>query len=162
MSPSSIVWFLLLGSGGIILAISNIRYNRARDREYEAFKKALRLLKPELSNNLDHAMHMQSVLANNQIPTETFETTIWTAVLAGNLLSRLDEETTKRFTDIYDLVKRAERCKSEINAASRSKWGLERWGQLDEQRRTLLTNTLEQLTASLRKTLARAHRLAST
>lgn len=148
---SSILWVLLAGGAAVLIVIRTIKYNKARDREYEAYKKALQMLKAEVSVNLDLIARMQHHMTNGQILNEAFETSAWRAVLADGLVGHMHKDDAKRLTDVYRAVEEVETYLSQLIEITGQPSLLEGLAQRRGQYQTSLTSTLEELTPQLQR-----------
>ena len=116
MEVSRNVWLATILVGGLLVALGNINYNSAKDRERgkSASEKALSILGEEFRRNLPRIKSARASLAGNSVPTVAFETTAWDVVSNSGLLTNLDPDTLSNVTRIYYLIGQAERYRSQI------------------------------------------------
>jgi hypothetical protein len=152
MNISSTMWAVLIGIGAILVAIGNINFNLARDREraQAASEKALSMLKIECGNNLNRIGEMRQAFANSQFTVDGFETTAWTTVSSGGLLVQVEQETLGKLAEVYYLLELSNRHQSRLldltfGAAS----ALSSAPQLRQQHIGFITNAIDKVEPKL-------------
>jgi hypothetical protein len=153
MNVSSTVWILLIAAGATLVAIGNIQYNLARDREkgVAASQKALSMLTEESARNLESIDQMQKVLKTNQVRIQGFETAAWNVVSSSGLLTQVDREALEEIIGVYHLVELANKYHAQIIDMSMGLASV--IGGVEDSRKKyigLLSQTLEELTPKLR------------
>ena len=106
MNFSSGVWLLLIAVGAMLVAIGNINFNSARDRErtQAASEKALLMIRQECGNNLGQINEMRKAITNNLVLTDSFQTAAWNIVSSGGLLVQVNQDTLGKIAEIYYLI----------------------------------------------------------
>jgi hypothetical protein len=109
-------WIVLIALGAVLVAVGNINYNLARDREKSelASKKALSMLTAESRRNLERIQQMREAMKSGQIRIEGFEATAWSVVASGGLLVQMEPQTLEDITGIYYLIELAGKYHSHI------------------------------------------------
>ena len=159
MNISSTMWVLLIGLGAILVAVGNINFNLARDREraQTAGEKATSMLKTECTNNLKHIAEKRQAFANNQTPVEDLETTTaWNIVSSGGLLVQVEQETLGKLAESYYLIDFSNKQQSKLLELSVGIGSaLQGAPQLRQQQITFITNALDKLEPRLSELVAR-------
>jgi hypothetical protein len=158
MNISSTMWSVLIAVGAILVAIGNINFNAARDRERGevAGDKALSMLKIECGNNLRHIAEMRQAIANKQITFEDFETTAWSIVSSGGLLVQTQQETLGKVAEIYYLIEFANKQRSKLLELSAGiAAALQNSQALRDQQIVIIGNALDRLEPKLTELIAR-------
>ena len=78
MLPSTL-WIIMIAVGAVLVAISNINYNRAREAENKELKatQARALLYNEVQRNYQILYRLDAAVAKKTLPVETFDITAW-------------------------------------------------------------------------------------
>jgi hypothetical protein len=155
MDTSSIVLLSLLGGAMLLFAIHNIKYNKSRDRAYQAYRKAVGILSTEFEYNLDVANKARNAIAIDSIPKCGLKTKAWTALLTEPFLAEMDQEASNDLRQIYNLVERAETYRSQLIEKSNQQLSSAGSGQRAEDCRTSLSRTLDELSTKMHTHLAR-------
>lgn len=105
---NSSIWVGLIVIGAIVVAISNIQYNRAREAENKVMmaKQALELLQPELQRNYEYLKKQKDQNLSFTIEAP-FEVSAWETVSRSDLLLGLDSNTLSTLMQVYYLMNRA-------------------------------------------------------
>lgn len=114
MDASSIVLISLLGGVMLVFAIQNIKYNKGRDRAYQAYRKAVGMLRTEFRDNLALAYKTSKELASCNLSNDEFKTQEWEALLTGPFLAQMDEGASSDLRQIYILIEKAESYRSQL------------------------------------------------
>jgi len=109
-------WIVLIAIGAVFVAIGNINFNLARDREKaaSASEKALSMLKAESGRNLERIQQMRQAMGTGQVRIEGFESTAWNVVSAGGLLVQVEPKTLEDITGTYYLIELAGKYHSQL------------------------------------------------
>jgi hypothetical protein len=116
MTLSSSAWILVIVLGAGIVALGNIGYGLASDKEKatSASQKALSMLAKESERNLVRLHEMQKMLAQNQVTIEGFEIAAWNVVSGSGLLVQADTATLQEITEAYYSVELSNRYHDQI------------------------------------------------
>lgn len=145
MEVSSIIVLSLIGVTVLVLSFRNVRYNKARDRAYNAYRQAVEALRTEFSDNLDLVSRMHNEVAlGEEVSEKQFKTNLWLS-LDKTFLNQMDDEDANDLGQIYNLIGQAEKYNALLIGVS---------SQFRKEYRTSLLRTLEELAIKLRKTLA--------
>jgi hypothetical protein len=158
MNISSNGWLFVIVIGAVCVAVGNINYNVARDREkgQAASEKALTLLHVEFQNNLNRLSVMRQVITTGAVSTETFETTAWNIVSNGGLLIQVEQDTMGRIAEIYYLIGLADKYQTQLLELSTGMASaLQGAAALRQQYLAFLTSELDKLEPKLKDVLAR-------
>jgi hypothetical protein len=155
MDTSSILLISLLGGAMLLFGIHNIKYNRSRDRAYQAYRKSVEILKTEFKYNLVLADKTRNEIASDSISKDRFKTTGWTALLTEPFLAQMDWEASNDLRQIYNLIEKVEKYRFQLIEASGQQLASAGSAQHVEDRRTSLSRTLDELSAKIHKHLAR-------
>jgi len=162
METSSVVLISLLGGVMLVFAIQNIKYNNGRDRAYQAYRKAVGMLKTEFKDNLDLADKTRNEMANCNPSRDRFKTQAWEELSTGPFLALMDEDASSDLRQIYFLIEKAEACRSQLIDASNHQFdasnhqsGSGGSAECRDDCRISLLRILDELAAKLRTHLAR-------
>jgi hypothetical protein len=154
---TSTMWVLLIGLGAILVAVGNINFNLARDKEraQTASEKATSMLKSECANNLKHIAEKRQAFASNQTPVEDLETTAWNIVSSGGLLVQVEQETLGKLAEAYYLIEFANKQQAKLLELSVGIGSaLQGAPQLRQQQIAFITNALDKLEPKLSELVA--------
>jgi hypothetical protein len=113
---SSSVWIIIIIIGAAIVALGNIQYNLASEREKgeTASVKALSMLASESGRNMTKLHQMQTVLPKSEVTIEGFETAAWSVVSSSGLLVQTDTKTLEEITEAYSSIELANKYHDQI------------------------------------------------
>jgi hypothetical protein len=155
MNTSSVALILLIGGVMLVVGIRTIKYNKARDRAYQAYRKAVGILRTEFKDNLQLADKTRNEMTTGNISSERFSMKAWGEVLTEPFLAQMDEEASTDLRQIYHLIEEAEAYRSQLIESSNQ----QPWSGKPTQSRgdclASLSRTLDELAANLQKHLAR-------
>jgi uncharacterized protein YpmB len=116
MNLSSSFWIFIIVVGAGIVAIGNIQYSLARDKEKasNASQKALSMVAKESERNLARLNQMRNVMNENQVTIEGFETTAWNVVSGSGLLVQTETATLQEITETYYSIETANKYHNQI------------------------------------------------
>ncbi len=108
MLPSTF-WIIMIAVGAVLVAISNINYNRVRETENRESKatQARALLYSEVQRNYQISNRLDAAVAKKTLPVETFDITAWQTVSASDLLLGLPDTELAVWLQTYGLINRA-------------------------------------------------------
>ena len=103
---SSTFWIFTIVFGAFLVALGNVQFNIALDRERinGASNKARYLLKPELEQNLIQIRAMRDNLNQNSMSSMGLQSNSWKILSDGGLLIQLNENTILEITEIYNMT----------------------------------------------------------
>jgi hypothetical protein len=159
MDTSSIVLLSLLGGAMLLFVIHNVKYNKSRDRAYQAYRKAVGILSTEFEYNLDVADKARNAIAIDSIPKCGFKTEVGAALLKEPFLEQMDRDASNDISHIYNLIGKAETYRSQLIEASSQQLASAGSGQRVEDCRTSLSRTLDELSTKMHKHLARVGKM---
>ena len=144
---------VLIGAVMLVVAVRTMKYNKARDRAYAAYRKAVGMLRSEFKENLDLAEKMRDEVTRITLSKDRFRTQAWALLLAAPIWGQMDEEASTDLRQIYNHIEEAETYRSQLIEMSNKQAGL----QISVQKGCLtsLLRTLNELTIGLQRHLAR-------
>jgi len=106
----------MIAPGAVVVAISNINYNRARDSENKLSKatQVRAMLHNEIQSNNQVLEQMDAGIAAKTVRIETFDTTAWQTVSTSDLLLGLPDEELASLLQTYRLINRANSLHAKI------------------------------------------------
>ncbi len=104
----------LIGGAMLVVSIRNIKCNKARDRAYQAYRKAVRILRTEFKDNLDLADKTRNQMGSGNVSKDRFRTRAWGILLTEPCLAQMDEEASNDLRQVYNLIEEAETCRSQL------------------------------------------------
>lgn len=155
MDTSSVVLISLLGGAMLIFAIQNIKYNKGRDRSYQAYRKAVGMLRTEFKDNLDLADKICSQTASCDVSTVRFKTKAWKDLLTEPFLVQMDVDALSDLSQIYTLIEKAEGCRFHLIEVSSHESGSGRSAEYRDDCRISLLHILDEVATKMRTHLAR-------
>ena len=113
---SSSFWIGMIAAGAVLVAISNIQYNRVREFENKQSKanQVRELLRPEIQRNVHILAQMRVALNAQSVRIETFDTTAWQTVSGSDLLFGLPNNELSALMQAYRLMNRANTLHAKI------------------------------------------------
>ncbi|MBC9875968.1 hypothetical protein G8O24_01230 [Bradyrhizobium sp. INPA01-394B] len=116
MQISSTLWLVMIAAGAMLVAVGNLNFNIARDREREqaAGLRAVEMLQTELVNNDGRIKELRELLKQRQVTTEPLEFAAWNVVTGAGLLARLDHKKMTQLADAYYNLNLIEQYRSQI------------------------------------------------
>lgn len=107
--PPSWILFGLIVIGGAVAVISNTLYPLAKARETKErlASDARTILLPEIKQNSEIVLSMQSTLEARIASVEKFDVSAWETISKGGLLLGLKPTEITNFLQVYRLVYRA-------------------------------------------------------
>jgi hypothetical protein len=150
MNTSSVVLLSLIGGVMLVVAVRTVKYNKARDRAYEAYRKAVGMLRSEFKENLALTERTRVELASGTVSKDRFRARAWSLLLKEPFLPQMDEEALTDLRRIYGVIEEAETYRSRL-IESRN----QQPDSPDSVRVGDLLQTLDELATKLQKHLAR-------
>ena len=155
MDTSSAVLISLLGGVMLVFAIQNIRYNKGRDRAYQAYRKTIGMLRTEFKDNLHLADKTRNEMASCNVSNDRFRTQAWEVLSTGPFFSQMDERASSDLRQIYTLIEKAEKYRSQLIDASNHQPGSGGSAEHRDDHRISLSRILDELATKIRTHLAR-------
>ena len=116
MNMNSTAWIITIIAGVVLVAIGNINYPIAKDRESKQQKAELawKLLEPELYDNMVRLCRMKIELNADLLRWEVFNTSAWQTVSDGGLLLGLAPGKLSDLLRGYSLINRASQLHAKL------------------------------------------------
>jgi hypothetical protein len=128
--------------------------SNAGDHAYQAYRKAVGILRTEFQDNIDLVAKAHIEIATGNFSKVRIGTKAWGALLTEPLLAQMDENAANELRQVYDLIEEAERSRSRLIELSNQESGSDESVRREEYR-TSLSCTLDELTKRLQRHLAR-------
>ena len=154
MNISSVLLIALIGGAMLVTGLRTIKYNKARDHAYQAYRKAIGILRTEFQDNIDIATKMHIEIATGNFSKVRFSTKAWGVLLTEPFLVQMDEDAANDLRQVYDLIEEAETYRSRLVEVSNQEPGSAKSVRREEYR-TSLSCTLDELATKLQRHLAR-------
>lgn len=149
METSSIIVLSLVTGTVLVVCFRNIRYNRARDRAYRAYRNAVKILRMEFEDNFDFVSRFRNeVVSGGRISEDHFKTEAWLS-LPEPLLRQMDNEESNDLKRIYSLIGNAEAYRTGLRSDQQP-------ASIGVKVSNEYSLILDELAIQLKKTLARA------
>ena len=92
MNISSVLLIALIGGAMLVIGLRTIKCNKARDHAYQAYRKAIGILRTEFQDNIDIATKMHIEIATGNFSKVRFSTKAWGVLLTEPFLVQMDED----------------------------------------------------------------------